>query len=642
MPDDRVKKTMANPVGGASSSAPVSSGVVDSRPSDPWWVRIPERLEYELQALDASQVPYERDEAAFAAGVARLNVHPEIDGERLDLVVTFPDLYPYFRFFVQTEQLLGLTHHHAPIRGGPLCLLERPTEAWHTTDTVAGLLQTQLPYVLAAGRSDDREAVTNIEAHQAEPFSTWYNYAPAMLQIDGAWVIPDDASHGEFVAHLPSVRSGDDRTPMIHGVVVEVRDQKNRIIAEADHRLREAYTGDRWVGRWTRSAAPVEVSDPTALFTAAATLDQPHTEPPWGPAAPLRNAQYELQLQMRAVLFPEEHAWRDHTGQGWVFIVRSRSRRLAAVPNNSKFIRPSRISRAPADGWRDAYAITRAGRSGPRDLERRVPELAPLQHAQIAIVGLGCIGAPSTLEFARSQVGELRLMDGDVVDPGTVVRWPFGLSVAGWPKVQVLQNVITRDYPYTRVQIQGRTLGAVREPVSDDTSESDQEALERFTAGIGLLYDASAEFGVQYFLSEFARDRGIPYISVTGTPGGWGGRIVRIRPGVTKGCWTCMQMARIDGSLPDSPADPHNTLQPAGCADPTFTAAGFDMTTIAMHGVRLAVSTLCDGGAGAYPSADWDVAIIALRDEEGRLIAPTVRTFPLERHQSCPVCAARE
>ncbi|HEY0995642.1 MAG TPA: hypothetical protein VGD77_06610 [Gemmatimonadaceae bacterium] len=96
-----------------------------------------------------------------------------------------------------------------------------------------------------------------------------------------------------------------------------------------------------------------------------------------------------------------------------------------------------------------------------------------------------------------------------------------------------------------------------------------------------------------------------------------------------------------DDSLPDPPADPAGTLQPEGCADPTFTGTSFDLVSVAMHGVRLAISTLGEGRPGAYPSADWDVAVIAFRDAEGRLIPPTVQTFPLRRHQRCPVCNAR-
>ncbi len=40
---------------------------------------------------------------------------------------------------------------------------------------------------------------------------------------------------------------------------------------------------------------------------------------------------------------------------------------------------------------------------------------------------------------------------------------------------------------------------------------------------------------------------------------------------------------------------------PRGCADPTFTGAGFDVATIALQGVRLVVGTLAGSIPGGYP-----------------------------------------
>ncbi len=76
-------------------------------------------------------------------------------------------------------------------------------------------------------------------------------------------------------------------------------------------------------------------------------------------------------------------------------------------------------------------------------------------------------------------------------------------------------------------------------------------------------------------------------------------------------------------------------MQPRGCADPTFTGAGFDVAEVALNGVRLAVSTLAGGLGDAYPDAEWDVAIISFRDEHGRRIAPRWQTFKLRRHPRC-------
>lgn len=97
----------------------------------------------------------------------------------------------------------------------------------------------------------------------------------------------------------------------------------------------------------------------------------------------------------------------------------------------------------------------------------------------------------------------------------------------------------------------------------------------------------------------------------------------------------CLQHATTDGTVPSPPSDPSGDVQPRGCADPTFTGAGFDVAEVALNGVRLAVSALVGGLYGGYPEADWDVAIISFRDESGREIMPQWQTFKLHRHPLC-------
>jgi molybdopterin/thiamine biosynthesis adenylyltransferase len=49
-----------------------------------------------------------------------------------------------------------------------------------------------------------------------------------------------------------------------------------------------------------------------------------------------------------------------------------------------------------------------------------------MQAKRVGVVGLGALGAPVVLELAKNLTGELRILDGDHVDAGTIVRWPVG------------------------------------------------------------------------------------------------------------------------------------------------------------------------------------------------------------------------
>lgn len=586
--------------------------------SKTWWERYPERLAFELRALEAAGFTYEKDEEAFGVGIARFTVFADVGlTGPTKLVVTFPDFYPFFRFTIEAPDL-ALPHHQHPF-GKNLCVLGRATELWRTTDTVAAFITERVPEVIRAGLSKTETEVRGSEEEQAEPYSDYYSYAPAMLTIDGAWKIPDAATFGTLTYGLISVAGPN---LWIRGVVLEVRDQSGETVAKAHDQVRARFSGRVLKGRWVRSDEPVPIDDPEKFFEHLASIDP-------DPTKIKSDTVGNSSVKLRAVLFPEEAAWRTVGSQGWVFAFRT----VRDLGNRQG---PDRRPGKPGIN-NPAFYLARAGRAGVQDLEERAPELKGLNPLTVAVFGVGCIGAPSVLEFARAGVGTLRLVDFDVVDPATAIRWPLGLAAAGDLKVEALASFLAVHYPYCNVERIPMVLGGARR-----AGPCEVELLDKIVSDTSLIYDATAEPGIQYFLSEYARELEIPYIGVSGTQGGWGGRIVRIRPNVTGGCWACVEAARFAGDYPEPPADDSKPIQPIGCANPTFTGTGFDMANLAMHGVRLSVSTLLAGADGAYPNANWDLEIIAFRGNDGREIQADVKTFSLPRHAECPACSARE
>jgi len=300
----------------------------------------------------------------------------------------------------------------------------------------------------------------------------------------------------------------------------------------------------------------------------------------------------------------------------------------------SKEKRPSKSGQEEAVRKFTCY-LARAYYASPQELGQRIPELRPLREKTVAVIGLGCLGAPSAIEFAKAGMKELRLVDHDSVDPATAVRWPMGFRAAGHNKAHLLHEIIRRDYPYTATQAFGFRIGGVRHPESDP--ESDLTTIERILDGVDLIYDSTAELGVQHFLADWAWSRGMTYIGVAGRLGGWGGRAFRIRPTPDKGCWFCYRLHCEQGAIPEPPSAPdaQGNVQPTGCADPTFTGAGFDMLEIALAGMRLAVSTLCEGRVGAYPRSDWDAVHLRIRGDDGTLVPPVYSTYQITRHPEC-------
>lgn len=559
-----------------------------------WWELWPGRLEYELEALRLAGIPCARDEPAFKNGQVVIRLRPTVDGEELDLVAVFPDLYPYFRFEVYAPHL-DLPRHQQPF-GKSLCLIGRATANWRTTDTLAEFISKRLPQMLRVARTADSIEASESEEHQGEPFSDYYAYQPgAVVLVDSDWRIPDAARRGQCIIGLQA----DDP---LRAALLRV-DNDGTVLAEAHPAITQLFA--RSVpGRWIRVDHPIHEND-SRRFEAAVTRAWPEL------AMPQWNRVRESRLEVVAVTFPEELTWRQ-IGAGWVFLVR-------------------RQGRGERKTWQSYLA--RANRAGEGDLAARIPELRPLRTKAVAAFGAGALGAPSIVEMARAGVGEVRVLDYDFVDAATVARWPLGLATAGLPKTEALRQFIRTNYSFTRVTPYTHRLGA------SGSRPSDLEVLARMFAGADLIYDGTAEIGIQHLLSHLALKRGLPYIAVSATHGAWGGLILRVRPGKSGGCWSCIQHQLNDGTIVVPPDDPRGEVQPAGCADPTFTGAGYDLMTVVLGGVRLAVGTLCGDIQGGYPDVPWDVATISLRDGNGGVLAPRWKTYPSVRHPQCVSCA---
>lgn len=255
------------------------------------------------------------------------------------------------------------------------------------------------------------------------------------------------------------------------------------------------------------------------------------------------------------------------------------------------------------------------------------------------MVGAGGVGAPSAIEFAKAGVGTLAIVEGDIVEPGNAPRWVMGYEAAGLHKLDALRRLIRSNWPYTKLEPIGWQLGSVR----STEKRPDWERLKDVLADADLIYDATAETGVNYFLSEGAKELGLPLVVASATEGGWGGRVVRFRPGNDEACWTCLMQHELDDPRLIPPADPDPATRqvwPAGCTDPTFTGTGFDIAAVAMTGVRLAVSTLCEGRGDSYPAAEWDLATFAFMNSTDALPG-TATTHDLRLHPDCEPCRIR-
>lgn len=596
----------------------------------PWWETYQGLLEWELHLLDEAGIPHRLDEAFRRDhGVIKLHVWPRVNGVEKRMEVVYPDLYPWFRPEVVSPDD-DLDKHQGPFQKN-LCLLPRPPEAWEAgRDSLARLLVEQLPRLYEVQNSHDHPA--GLEVHQAEPFTAWYEYGlPGAFVVDGSW---DLRGHHEgtfeYVLLRANLGVAEDAHKALVGVVLTV-DSPTGTLGRTDEVLAQRYDAlPRGTGRWCRLDGPLPTPDPgEARRMLSETIGQVASE-----SLPGQTGRGP-RLEVVAGVFPIEATYGGGEADAWVFVVTldpaaTRSERRAT-------------GRARAMGRRTLYL--QGLRGGRDDLEVRVPELHPLSNKRVLVAGVGGIGAPSAIQLAQARV-KLHLIDDDWVEPATSVRYPLGFLDAGRLKIAALLEYLAAHYPHSAVEGRSLRLGRVR---LDGSDEPDQTILAGLLDGTDLIYDAIGDHAVGRFLCDLAFRYGIPYVSASTTMGAWGGRVVVLRPGDGP-CYGCLlhhihdQEADEESLAPDSlipPAAPDGEIRPVGCADATFTGAGFDALPVASAGVRAAVSVLCDGEDGGYPPIDWNVAVLRLRDEEGRPLAGTSFHHRLAQHPECGECARR-
>lgn len=560
-----------------------------------WWEHYPGRLEWELEALRKIGFDFELDEAERARGRIVLQGTIAVTGEGdLRIIIAYPDTYPHTRVSLYAPGL-RLPRHQNPSDGN-LCLLSRAGDAWRPSMNAALLLREDLPRLLALVRGDQAE-LRRQEDPQGEPRTEYYSYWPlgAVLVPQEALTLDRDITAGRLTIcaddfdWLGRIGAAPEKWTPGWAMLTELRSRDGGTLATTpSDLLRPAQSQD---AVWVRSPEPPPVSRP-------AELKRYLEEHAMWPRPIWRDRRGGGHVAVIGVVFSDEVSqgvWED----AWVFLVVFKGRRDGAEPQLLRGLRYSR-----------------------EDLAARIPELTPLAEKKIAVVGLGSIGAPIALELARAQVGELRLLDHDHVDPATSVRWPFGCGASGLPKAHYLSAFMRDHYRFVRTRPLVWRFGTAPPPGASEDGE--REVLEALLDGADLLIDATAEENVSRALADVSREAGIPQIYVWGVDG-HGGVASRHLPGST-GCYGCLEIALSPGggiTPPPAAADPGALrVQPRGCGDVTFAAANTELAPLATQAVRLAFGTLCRGEADAYPDAGSDVYVLRMREPDGSLVDP--------------------
>lgn len=567
-----------------------------------WPERLPERLDYELACFTERGLDFELDQDILDRR-GRVVVRGSIThaGEKIELEVVYPDLFPWLRPEVYAKGL-RLDRHQNPYQGN-LCLLDRSSRAWKPSYTAAWLVAERVPYLLEL-LAGGEETMRLAESPQGEPFSSYFLGMPGTTVIVPAAMLdlPAEARAGAGrIAFAPF----EGPRIWIRGAIAELVEKrgsrKTRTLATFDATLQERFAGAQIPFRWVRLPELPTENSAAALLTAIEVTQHGFGTPRWETVA-------GGQIAIVAAVFREEVRQGEYE-DAWLFVIRVRTETGVSDPY---VVRGERLSRA--------------------DLEVRLPRQVRLGERCIALAGLGALGGEIAIELAKAGIGRLRGLDFDTVEAGTTVRWLAGLTAVGRLKTDYLNERIQVDYPYTSFEPVLMQIGGSARGGSEGQSELD--VLDAFLAQADLLIDATAEIGVQQALAAAASDRGLPALFVSATEGARGGLVARIDP-IDGGCWMCLQLSLETGEIPlPAHAEPL-TLQPRGCSDLTYSGAGFDLLPISAQAVRVAAATLSPAAA----SGGSVVFVCSLAEDA--LSPPQWSAHPLARRPDCPLCEER-
>ena len=116
--------------------------------------------------------------------------------------------------------------------------------------------------------------------------------------------------------------------------------------------------------------------------------------------------------------------------------------------------------------------------------------------------GVGALGGHIAVALAESGIESLRIIDGDILSPGNVVRHVAGHTQVGKLKVASVKSVIEDHAPWTRV-----------DPVAPPVNPAGASEIAQLIEDADLVIDATGNDAFVYPVSQVAEELGRPFVS---------------------------------------------------------------------------------------------------------------------------------
>ena len=171
---------------------------------------------------------------------------------------------------------------------------------------------------------------------------------------------------------------------------------------------------------------------------------------------------------------------------------------------------------------------------------RAGPDAEVLNGRSAVLFGAGALGGHVALTLAESGIDSLRVVDGDLLSPGNVVRHVAGHDHVGGPKVNAVEVSIRNHAPWTDV-----------ESITPQTNPYGSQEIAHLIEDFDVVIDATGNDSFVHPVARVAEGLGKPLVSGALFRGGFIGRVQR-------------KALESDSSIPGRPDSPDYPIVPPG------------------------------------------------------------------------------
>ena len=257
-----------------------------------------------------------------------------------------------------------------------------------------------------------------------------------------------------------------------------------------------------------------------------------------------------------------------------------------------------------------------------------------LKHSRIVMVGAGGLGCPAAETLARAGVGNIHLIDNDVIEISNLQRQTLFLPQdLDQPKAQVaatrlleINELITVSYEVARVEAANAAeLLKLPAKVETVTQTIASAAAPQLTPLPDLLLDCTDNFAIRELLNRISVVYAIPLLSASAI--GMTGQLALYEPALSSGCYHCVFGDSIASA---SNAAENNSAENDASSEQNCANSGVLASTTAIMGNLQANAALQYLGLQSNPLAQqlllWD----------GQRMRQ--RNIGYRQDPACPIC----